>query len=296
MAQLEVTINGRPYQVACADGEEQLFRYAANQGVPLLVLTDGNVWAMYLSMAEGLPNERRFFHLELQKTNASEGSLQLRDLLSKDRVVSGEARREAERRHAQIRDRLHAREGILAAWRALLSEPDEMLRELVAQRVEDDSGSKPASEDVESFLRSMVSPSAELDPETTTKDNAAEQPHPRPQPKEKYRLVGFVFHDRHVKTGSGRATLTQIIQTLESGTPDFMERLAAQTVGKRRRLVAKQRSELYDKPHLAIHSIDLGNGWWMGTNLSNIAIRKHIATVCRVAGVHLGTQLTLIEE
>ena len=30
-----------------ADGEDQLFRYAAHQGVPLLVLTDGNVWALY---------------------------------------------------------------------------------------------------------------------------------------------------------------------------------------------------------------------------------------------------------
>ena len=49
-----------------AGGEEQLFGYASNRGVPLLVLTDGNRWDFYLSMAEGVPSERRFYRLELQ--------------------------------------------------------------------------------------------------------------------------------------------------------------------------------------------------------------------------------------
>ena len=33
-------------------GEKQLFDYATNRGVPLLILTDGGVWDFYLSMAE----------------------------------------------------------------------------------------------------------------------------------------------------------------------------------------------------------------------------------------------------
>ena len=31
--------------------EGQLFGYAVNRGVPFLILTDGNVWDFYLSMA-----------------------------------------------------------------------------------------------------------------------------------------------------------------------------------------------------------------------------------------------------
>ena len=45
--------------------EGQLFSYASNQGIPLLVLTDGYYWDFYLSMADGLPEERRFRRLEL---------------------------------------------------------------------------------------------------------------------------------------------------------------------------------------------------------------------------------------
>ena len=37
------------------EGEEQLFGYAVNKGVPFLILTDGNVWDFYLSMAAGAP-------------------------------------------------------------------------------------------------------------------------------------------------------------------------------------------------------------------------------------------------
>ena len=47
-------------------GVEQLFRYANNRGVPLLILTDGKTWDFYLSMAEGLPADRRFNRMELR--------------------------------------------------------------------------------------------------------------------------------------------------------------------------------------------------------------------------------------
>ena len=49
-----------------ARAEAQLFGYAANNGVPLLVLSDGLCWDFYLSMADGRPEERRFHRLELR--------------------------------------------------------------------------------------------------------------------------------------------------------------------------------------------------------------------------------------
>lgn len=49
--------------------EEQLFGYASNRGVPLLVLTDGYHRDFYLSMAGGPPEERRFDRLKLRDEN-----------------------------------------------------------------------------------------------------------------------------------------------------------------------------------------------------------------------------------
>ena len=278
-----------------ADGEEQLFRYAAHQGVPLLVLTDGNVWALYLSMAEGLPSERRFFNVELEQVDIPKCAENLRSLLRKDRVVSGAARREAERRHESVRSRLRAREGIQSAWQELLTGPDEILRDLLAEKVEADSGSKPDLEDVESFLRGLLLP---LRPRPNPPDLKLGPPSPRKrrQPQASSKILGFTLDGQRFETGSARATLTQVIQKLDKDVPQFMDRLAEETIGKRRRLVARQRGALYDKRHLEVHSVDLGNGWWMGTNLSTTAIRSHIETACRVAGIKLGSQLVLIEQ
>lgn len=49
--------------------EDQLFRYANNKGVPLLILTDGDTWDLYLSMAEGEPAERRFVRCKLTESS-----------------------------------------------------------------------------------------------------------------------------------------------------------------------------------------------------------------------------------
>ena len=42
--------------------------------------------------------------------------------------------------------------------------------------------------------------------------------------------------------------------------------------------------------------MDLGNGWWLGHNLSTGAIRKKIQVACEIAGVTFGSQLKLIES
>ena len=102
-------------------GEEQLFGYASNKGVPLLILTDGDRWDFYLSMAAGVPAERRFYRLELQLEHKIQEYVEfLEDHLRKDRVISGQARRNAEQRHASNLERDRAREAIPDAWQALL--------------------------------------------------------------------------------------------------------------------------------------------------------------------------------
>ena len=61
--------------------------------------TDGNRWDFYLSMAEGVPSERRFYRLELQLEHKIPEYVDfLEQHLRKGRVVSGEARIVAEQR------------------------------------------------------------------------------------------------------------------------------------------------------------------------------------------------------
>jgi len=156
--------------------EEQLFGYASNQGIPLLVLTDGHCWDFYLSMADGPPEERRFYHLEFShEEKLSEHAEFLESHLRRHRVDSGEARRSAETCLESNRERARARKAIPAAWSAILSEPDELLRDLLAERVQHTIGAKPDPDDVDEYLKNLLpnptrstlrEPSARLRPPT----------------------------------------------------------------------------------------------------------------------------------
>ena len=139
--------------------EVQLFRYANNRGVPLLLLTDGYRWDFYLSMAEGPPEERRFCSLELAKDDDFAAySEALETYLRKTQVVSGRARREAEDRLHLDRQQIKARKAIPEAWNALLDEPDELLCELLSDKVRTHVGISPNLSDVEEFLARAVRP------------------------------------------------------------------------------------------------------------------------------------------
>ena len=137
--------------------EEQLFGYASNQGIPLLILTDGFHWDFYLSMAEGLPEERRFYRLELfHEENIPEYMGVLETYLRERCVASRQARHSAEACLERNRDRARAKQAIPSAWNSLLSEPDELLCDLLAEKVQHIIGAKPDPYDVDEYLRNLL--------------------------------------------------------------------------------------------------------------------------------------------
>ena len=179
-----------------AGGEEQLFGYASNRGIPLLVLTDGDRWDFYLSMAAGVPSERRFYRLELQLEHKIPDYVDfLEEHLRKDRVVSGDARLNAEQRYASNRERERAHEAIPGAWQALLGEINETIRDLLAERVESECGTKPELDDVEAFLRNLrpapLRPNPK--PQSPIPSTPPKTSRPRSSQLKRSRIVGFIL-------------------------------------------------------------------------------------------------------
>ncbi len=165
--------------------EEQLFGYASNAGIPLLVLTDGRFWDFYLSMADGPPTERRFRRLELRDASGVPAYAEvLETCLNNRRVSSGEARRNAEDCLQKARERARARAAIPEAWNALLTEPDELLCDLLAEQVQRRAGAGPERSDIEDFLTSL--PSAPLQPATARRPptRQSDPPNRELRPKE----------------------------------------------------------------------------------------------------------------
>ena len=280
-------------------GEEQLFNYAANRGVPLLVLSDGNRWDFYLSMAEGMPTERRFFRLELKQTSNSADYVEFLEAhLSQARVVSGDARRSAEALHTSNRERKRAQDAIPATWQAMLEEPEEMIRDLLAEEVESRCGSRPELDDVEAFLKSSVKPATVISSwrsvESRSPKSSADV---KQRTYKKSKIIGYEFSGECLEIGTASGTLAAIIKRLHRMDPTFLPKFASQTASKRRKLVARNRDELYPfSPQLIDHSQELVDGWWLGTNLSSDQIRGRILKACEMSGVEYGRQLRLIER
>ena len=290
-------------------GEEQLFSYAVNRGIPLLVLTDGKVWNFYLSMAAGQPPDRRFYQIELTREEMIPAYAELfRRYLQKDNVLSGQARRDGEEQLERTQESELARNQIAHCWDALLSEPSPILRDALVEAVEKRCGAKPAAEDVDGFLRGLRAtavPSVRPSPEISATPSARTAPSgrrsrsnkPAEQTGRTGRIVGYVLDGREVAARSGIRVLQEILLEFDRRDAAFMERFALETGTARRNIVGRNRESIYmSSPHLIDQSQEVGNGWWMSTKINAVQIKGHIETACRLAGVRFGSQLRLIER
>ncbi|MCY3967562.1 MAG: type I restriction endonuclease [bacterium] len=293
------------------DAEEQLFKYAANRGIPLLVLTDGNQWDFYLAMAAGEPSERRFCRIELgtlDNARLIEYDKSFRKFLGKQQVGSGSARRDAESHHEDAKRRESAKAELGNAWQGLLSPPDGLLRELLTEEVESICGTRPHQQDVETFLRniarSVVNPMPQVSQQSGPTRTGPSKPSgkkpqvPRAAQSKARTIVGFQLHGNEVVCDSARSTLVTVMQTFQSQDPGFLLRLFndPRNRTKKRVFVSRNRGELYEIAMPDSVYKNLGGGWWLGANMNIPQIIQKIKLACDIAGVRYGTQLTLLEE
>ena len=63
--------------------QEQLLRYAFDEGAPLAALTDGLVWRLYLPMAGGNWEQRRFLDVDFCEQSSDEAAAALHRFLDR---------------------------------------------------------------------------------------------------------------------------------------------------------------------------------------------------------------------
>ncbi len=138
-----------------AEHQEQLLRYAFDEGVPLAALTDGLVWWLYLPTAGGSWEQRRFFRVNFCEQQPADSAASLYRFLNRDGVTSGEAHEEAKREfESQERDR-RVQAALQDAWQRVLRDPESLVREELADAVKDISGYRPNRKIVADFLHEM---------------------------------------------------------------------------------------------------------------------------------------------
>lgn len=136
--------------------QEQLLEYAFRQGVKIAVLTNGLLWWFYLPLFPGSWDQRKFFTIDIQEQEVGSAATHFMLFLSREAVASGAALKKAEEMHAGREKDRRIRDTIPTAWRELCQKPDEMLVELLSEKVESLCGHKPSEEALGEFLAGAI--------------------------------------------------------------------------------------------------------------------------------------------
>lgn len=132
--------------------QEQLLGYAFRSGVEMAVLTNGLSWWLYLPLLGGSWEQRKFFAIDIQQQNASDAARHFWQFLGRDDVASGRAFQNAREVHVSREKARVIHDTLPNAWNQLCEQPDELLLELFAERVEKLCGHRPDNETLAEFL------------------------------------------------------------------------------------------------------------------------------------------------
>ena len=144
-------------RVGNIDGaEKQLFEYAFHEGVPILILTDGQKWRFFHPAGSGSYQERLVRELDLITDGSEESSECLFKYLMYAAVQAGIAGQVIAEDYQEISQQREVHRNLPEAWENLLSgksEDSEFLIEAVKSETQRLCGNRPTNEQVFSFLK-----------------------------------------------------------------------------------------------------------------------------------------------
>jgi hypothetical protein len=230
--------------------ERQLFEYAFHQGIPMAILTDGQEWNFFLPGEQGAYHKRCVYKLDIMVRAVDECCRTFERYLKLSEVMSGAAITNAKDDYKNVSRERQIVEGALPqAWSQLLEEQDEILVELVADKVETLCGFKPAPDVVRNYLDSLLRPQQPTPSVASMPVRPSHRgvPTRAPQiPSEHDRFSGFALHGQSYAEGSAIDTLFRVFEVLSRNDPTFLERYAALPKhGRKRRFLARDKFDLY---------------------------------------------------
>lgn len=283
--------------------ERQLFEYAFHRGIPMAVLTDGQEWSFFLPGEQGDYQERCVYKLDLLARPVEESIKIFQRYLAYSEVCSGHALQAARDDYQNVSRERAIQHALPQAWRSLLEEEDELLLELLADKVQTITGFKPSPDTVADFvLRLTVTPpqgrapvsARPTDPPTPT---AAPAPAAPRKPSNRVReFVSARIQDRAITGRSAKDVMIGVLGDFQHHDPSFLDRFASlPRHGRRRRYISKNKSELYPgRPDLCEDCSEQHFGdWWVGTNYSRSTLAKIIEMAAEVAGLKFGRDVVL---
>ena len=271
--------------------DRQLFEYAFHKGVPMAILTDGQEWNFFLPTEQGDYSERQLYKLDILERNTQEAEASFKRYLEYDAVRSGQAIEAARKDYRNAARKRQAQRTLPDAWSKLIESEDELLIELLSDKVEGLCGVKPTPDAVAAFLRGQTPANSEpAAASAPNKPRRTAQPAPTTgAPKS----AGYELYGQRQRARSARDVLIQVFGAFADRDPTFLERFAALPKhGRKRRYLARAKEELYPgSPQLADNAYEVRPGWWVDTHASRAGLETRIKMACEVAGVNYDEDL-----
>ena len=155
--QSKVFIEVEPGGADLSFGKTRLIGYSIDSGVGLAALTNGLDWRFCLPLRKDSPSDDRFSSIRVS-VNDNDGAAEvLLEILAKDKVASGSAMKYVENLLRIQRSVKLVNDTLPVAWKSLLSDPDDVLAGLLADRVKTISNAVPSVSQVRDFLRAEAS-------------------------------------------------------------------------------------------------------------------------------------------
>ncbi len=285
---------------------DQLLLYAMKTKTRLGLTTDGKTWSFYLPLAGGTQEERHVRTVAFGTEAPENAASALERYLSRDRVLSGQALRDAD----EDRARFALRSVIRSGWENLIAGPDQKLVRTVASAARAEasvSGAKPPSgpvlnEAVRAFIRSgfrfpdeSSTATAELTDRKARKMRKAPMGHSEIRmPVVRGRVAWTWRGKRRIEKNVTEMYVAIIGQLYEDcGGPGFYRRLMKELRGRKRVLIAPSRAETGLQPEHFKHLKELPGGWCLNTNLSTQDKMRKLRRACDAADIRFGSDLLI---
>jgi predicted type IV restriction endonuclease len=131
--------------------QKPLLNLASGENVEIAILTNGVLWWFYLPRSDGNSQEKWFYSVDLLKQKEDTFVAQIIDLLSKNKVVKGQALKAAETLNKNKNQKI-ASNVIPEAWNKIISQPNMIFVELLRESTEKICGCRVETKLVERFL------------------------------------------------------------------------------------------------------------------------------------------------
>jgi len=226
--------------------QEQLLNYSFQEGIKLAVLTNGISWWFYLSLREGSWEQRKFYTIEIYDQDSEDIVNKFEDFLSKKNVISDKAIENAENLYKSRQKQYLIKETLPKAWKKIITEPDELLVELLADTTEKLCGYKPDNEMVEQFLikvnqATIIQPKSEISTPVQLQSGQISRP-----PSGRYTgksIVAFTFKGTRYSVSLWKEMLIKITNLMLSAHREQFDKVL-NLVGRKRPYFTRNPNEL----------------------------------------------------